>query len=374
LSEEAKLTMANHSLGILSAVIFLLLGGSPLPLLAQNDTVATIGKRPVLMSELDARTSARLQERQAAYDLQLHQLELNHKRARAAYRESELNALLDERVLEMEAAGRKTTSQALLDAIKVPPTTDTDARAFYDAEKGQLGQPYEALEAKIKDHLDTQAKDAARRKYLDSLRTKFQAVVTLEPEREVLDASGPERGPSVAPVTIVEFSDFECPFCARFEPVLKTVMAKYPGKVRLIYREFPLTQIHPDAEKAAEAAICAENQGRFWELHDLMFQDQGSLGVDALKDKAKRLNLDLPVFDQCLDSGQALEVLKSDEKTAEQLALTTTPTSFVNGRIFRGVMTEERLSAIIEDELRRGSRNAVGKQMAAPQGKAPPAG
>jgi protein-disulfide isomerase len=364
----------NHFLGVSPAVVFLFLSGSPLPLLAQNDTVATIGQRPVLTSELDARTSAKLEERQAAYDLELHQLELNHKRAVAAYREIELNALLDDRVLELEAAGRKTTSQALLDAIKVPTTTDSDARAFYDAQLGQLGQPYEKLEAKIKDHLDTQAKDAAKRKYLDSLRTKFQAVVILEPEREVVDGNGPERGPAAAPVTIVEFSDFQCPFCAHFEPVLKTVMAKYPGKVRLIYRNLPLTQIHPDAEKAAEAAICAGNQGRFWQFHDLMFQDQRLLSVDALKDKAKTLGLNVPDFDECLDSGKGLEELKSDERDAEQLALSTTPTSFVNGRIFRGVLTEERLSSIIEDELRRVSLSAVNKQITAPSGKPRPAG
>jgi protein-disulfide isomerase len=355
-------------------VLFLSLSGSPFRLLAQNDPVATIGPRAVLMSELDARTSAKLAERQAAYDLQLHQLELNHERARAAYRESELNALLDERVLELEAARLKTTSQALLEGLKVPMTTDSEARAFYDAQAGQLGQPYEKLEAKIKDHLDSQATDAARRKYLDSLRVKYQAVVTLEPEREAVDGTGPERGPAAAPVTIVEFSDFQCPFCARFEPVLKRVMAKYPGKVRLVYRHLPLTQVHPDAEKAAEAAICAGNQGRFWELHDLMFQDQGFLDVDALKSKAKTLDLDEPVFDECLDTGKAREALKHDEQTAEQLALSTTPTSFVNGRIFRGVMTEERLSSVIEDELRRSSHSGINQQTAATGAKAPPPG
>ena len=180
--------------GASSAVMFVLLSGSPFSLLAQNETVATLDKRPIPMSELDARTSAKLEERQAAYELELRQLELNHKRAVAAYRETELNALLDERVLELEAARRKTTSQALLDAIKPAPTTDTEARAFYDDQLGQLGQPYEKLEAKIKEHLDTQARDAAKRSYLDSLRAKFHAVVLLEPEREGLDGTGPERG------------------------------------------------------------------------------------------------------------------------------------------------------------------------------------
>jgi protein-disulfide isomerase len=344
--------------------MFLYLSSPPVPVLAQGDVVATIGQHTVSVSELDARTSAKLEERRASYELQLRQLELNHKRARATYRENELNALLDERVLQLEAARRKTTSQALLDAIRVPATTDSDARAFYDAQKSQLGQPYEQLQAKIKDYLDSQAKDAAKRKYLDLLRVKFQAFVTLEPEREAVDGSGPERGPAVAPITIVEFSDFQCPFCARFEPVLKAVMAKYPDKIRLVYRHLPLVQIHPYAEKAAEAAICAGDQGRFWEFHDLMFQDQSSLGVDALKGKAKTLALNVTAFNQCLDSGNAVEVLKRDQQTAEQLALSTTPTSFVNGRIFQGVMTEERLSSVIEEELRRDSSGTVDNQTA----------
>ena len=228
------MTNCRHWLGVSSAGMFVLLSGAPFALPAQNETVATIGQRPILMSELDARTTAKVQERQAAYDLELRQIALNHKRALAAYRESELNDLVDERVLELEAARRKTTSQALLEAIKPAPTSDPEARAFYDAQLGQLGQPYEKLEAKIKEHLDTQARDAAKRKYLDSLRTRFKAVVMLEPEREILDASGPERGPAAAPVTIVEFSDFQCPFCARYEHVLKAVMAKYPDKVRLV--------------------------------------------------------------------------------------------------------------------------------------------
>ena len=352
-----------------SVGMFFFLSALPFPLLAQSDTVATVGQRPISMSELDARTAAKLAERQAAYDLELRQLELNHKRFVAAYRESELNALLDERVLELEAARRRTTSQALLDAIKPAPTTDTEARAFYDAQLGQLGQPYEKLEAKIKDHLDTQARDAAKRSYLDSLRTKFQAVVLLEPEREGLDGTGPERGAAGAPVTIVEFSDYQCPFCARFEHVLKAVMAKYPGKVRLIYRNLPLPQVHPDAENAAEAAICAGDQGRYWEFHDLLFQDQRLLNVDALKDKAKTLGLDVPAFEECLDSGKAREALKLDEQTAEQLALSTTPTSFVNGRIYRGVLSEERLSSIIEEELRRNSVSALEKQTSPPHVK-----
>ncbi len=355
----------NYFLGASSAVMFVMLSGSPFALSAEGETVAMVGQRPIPMSELDARTAAKIEERQAAYDLELRQLELNHKRALAAYRESELSALLDERVLGLEAARRKTTSQALLDAIKPAPTTDLEARAFYDDQLGQLGQSYEKLEAKIKEHLDTQARDAAKRSYLDSLRTKFQAVVTLEPEREVLDGNGPERGAAAAPVTIVEFSDYQCPFCARFEHVLKAVMAKYPEKVRLVYRNLPLPQLHPDAENAAEAAICAGNQGRFWEFHDLMFQDQRLLNIPALKDKAKTLGLNLPAFDECLDSGNAREALKLDERVAEQLALSTTPTSFVNGRIYRGVLTEERLSSIIEDELRRGSAGADSRRTAA---------
>jgi protein-disulfide isomerase len=331
---------------------------SPLALVAHDASVATIGKQAILMPELEARTSEKLNSQQAAYEAQVHQLELNQERARYSYRDHELNAMVDERVVDLEAKAKKTTTAALLEAIKPAPASESQVKAFYDAQNGAFGQSYESVASKIKDHLEQQANDSAKRHYLDLLRAKYDAVVLLEPLRETVVATGPERGPSNAPITIVEFSDFQCPYCGRFESVLKTVLAKYPAQIRLVYQNFPLSDVHPNAEKAAEAGVCAQQQGKFWELHDRMFQEQASLGPDALKDKASTLGLNAQTFNECLDSGRARDSVKSDVRAAGQLAVNSTPTSFVNGRLVVGAVTAENLTAIIEDELRRGALTA----------------
>jgi protein-disulfide isomerase len=166
---------------------------------------------------------------------------------------------------------------------------------------------------------------------------------------------GPERGPHDAVVTIVEFSDFECPFCGRFTPVLQRVLAAYPTQVRLIFRNFPLRSVHQNAEKAAEAAACAAVQGKFWEMHDVLFAEQNSLSLGALKEKAKRIGLDTQAFDDCLDSGEGTRAVDQDGEAGVELGLSSTPTSFINGRYVNAALSFEELSALIDDELQRAA-------------------
>lgn len=327
------------------------------PAFAEDLSVALIGDDAIRMTELESRTADRLRTQETAYQEQLHALEVNQKRERYSYMEHELSSMIDERVLELEAKSEGTTSAALISAIKVPTVSEEQAKAFYDAQGGpQLGKSYEELAPKIREYLERQANDGAKRRYLQSLRLKYKAVATLEPLREEVAASGPGRGPPQAPIVLVEYSDFQCPYCGRFEGVLKTTLARYPGMIRLVYENYPLTDIHPDAEKAAEAAECAEQQGKFWELHDRMFAEQASLGVDALKDKARSIGLDSRAFDQCLDSGSARDSVQRDVQAARRLAVVSTPTSFVNGRLVLGAVSAEDLAAVIDDELRRHGR------------------
>lgn len=321
---------------------------------AQVSTVATVGPEAITAQDLEARTAAKLNVQQNDYEIRLRQLNHGYDRSRQEYKERELGALVDERVLALEAKARKTTSKALLAAaVKAPPVTDTQMHDFYASQKTQINQPYDEVAAKIKEYLEKNAADAMRRKYLDSLRATYHVAISLEPLRDTVAAVGPVRGPANAAVTIIEFSDFQCPFCGRFEPVMKRVLTKYPTQVRLIYRHSPLSAVHPAAQKAAEAAVCAQNQGKFWELHDLMFAEQSSLGVDALKQKAKRLELDTAVFNDCLDSGKAVDTVAADTRAADQLGITGTPTSFINGRYKNGAVTETDIESIVDDELRR---------------------
>jgi protein-disulfide isomerase len=174
------------------------------------------------------------------------------------------------------------------------------------------------------------------------------------PQRTEIDTAGyPARGPATAPVTIVEFSDFECPFCGRLFPTLKAVENIYLDRVRIVYRQFPLRRIHPLAQKAAEASLCANEQGRFWEMHDSLFGDQEHLTVDALKARAVELKLDTAAFNACLDSGKKVAAIDKDIADGAKAGVTGTPTMFINGRMMVGAQPYAQIQAVIEEELQR---------------------
>ena len=170
---------------------------------------------------------------------------------------------------------------------------------------------------------------------------------------EVATAGYPARGPATAPVTIVEFSDFECPFCGRLFPTLKAVENLYLDRVRIVYRQFPLRRIHPLAQKAAEASLCAHEQGRFWQMHDSLFGDQEHLTVDALKARAVELKLDTTAFNACLDSGKQAAAIDKDLAEGAKAGVTGTPAMFINGRMIVGAQPFTAIQAVIDDELQR---------------------
>jgi protein-disulfide isomerase len=163
----------------------------------------------------------------------------------------------------------------------------------------------------------------------------------------------PARGPANAPVTIIEFSDFQCPFCSRAVPTLKQVEQRYGDKVRIVFRDLPLVSIHKDAAKAAEAATCAHEQGKFWELHDRMFENQAQLGVEDLKKHAAALGLAAEPFAKCLDSGKHTEEWQKDIRAAEQVGVSSTPAFLVNGRLLTGAQPLEAFVEVIDEELQR---------------------
>jgi protein-disulfide isomerase len=353
----------RHSFGRLIAGLFV---GSIFFLVAvvgfgaeiADSVVAHVGGLTIPYSELQASTEVKLTQMRRQYDSQLRQLTLSNARAQEDYQRTELNRIVDNRVLALEAAAKKTSQDTLLGAAKAPEISDADVHAFYDSQRVQIGQPFETVETQIRQFLQSQTAERSKRQYLDSLRAKYRASIQMEPRREQIPDVGPQRGPVDAKVTIVEFSDFQCPFCGRLAPVLKQVLAAYPTQVRLVYRNMPLSSLHPDAAKAAEAAVCAESQGKFWEMHDLLFAEQNSLSVDALKEKAKRIGLDTKQFDGCLDSGKSRDAVNADAEAGADLGLAATPSSFVNGRFVNGAATFERWSAIINDELGRGALKA----------------
>jgi protein-disulfide isomerase len=306
-----------------------------------KDVLAVVNGQPI--TEADVRTSAAEQFKglQREYEKNSHDL-----------LESSLQTVIQDRLVEAEAKARGVTKDQILAEIKPTPVTDADVDAFYEQNKAQIPRPKEQVAAQIKSYLEQQGQQKAHQAYFDNLQKKYKVDIKMEPVRVEVAATGPATGPATAPVTIVEFSDFQCPFCSRLTPTLDQVKKKYGDKVRIVFRQFPLP-MHQNAEKAAEAALCANDQGKFWQLHDAMFGNQAALAVDQLKAKAVELGLKADDFNKCLDSGAKAAVIEADKKAGSEAGVNGTPAMFINGRFLSGAVPFEQVSTVIDDELRR---------------------
>jgi protein-disulfide isomerase len=268
-----------------------------------------------------------------------------------------LDDAIDRVLLEKEAARRGTNVQALTLAEvdgKVPPVRAEEIKAVYHASKQRFADKSEAEAGKLIESYLRQARiNARRRQFLKDLRGKAEVQVYLDPPRVKVDAGdAPFRGPKTAPVTIVEFTEFQCPFCASAASTLRQIAVRYREKVRIVFRDFPLA-IHDDAPKAAEAAACANDQGKFWEMHDKLFANQSKLKVADLKRYAGEVGLDPDRFNQCLDSGKHANKWHQDVADGLGYGVTGTPTFFINGRILSGALPLDELASVIDDELQR---------------------
>jgi predicted DsbA family dithiol-disulfide isomerase len=287
-------------------------------------------------------------------ETQQHQLQFKYEKARYDLLKRQLDERLDDAAVADDAKARGVSKDAVLADLKIGVPTDEEVRAFYDRNRDRIREPYEQMDPKIREYLADQRKQSAAREFYDALRAKHGIKSFLGPFRIAVAATGPARGPAAAPITIVEFADFQCPYCKRAESSLHALLEQYPDKLRIVFRNLPLTQIHPQAEGAAEAAVCADRQGKFWEMHDAMYADQGSLAPDALKDTAKRLGLNAGQFSACLSGGTPVATLGSDAKAAQDLGLSGTPYFFINGRPLDGNVPLEKFQSIIAEELRAG--------------------
>jgi protein-disulfide isomerase len=162
----------------------------------------------------------------------------------------------------------------------------------------------------------------------------------------------PMRGPAAAPVTVVLFCDFQCPQCAQAQPVLNRLISTYPRDMRLIYRHFPVERIHADAGRAAEASMCAQEQGRFWDMYASMLANQTELDLSGLIRQAGDLGLDSRTFARCLESGRHRVDWRRDQTDGRALGVSGTPSFFVNGAFIEGA-DQDQLDAAIRAVLGR---------------------
>jgi protein-disulfide isomerase len=317
---------------------------------APSDVAARVGERAITVRELDERwrTTDPAQHAEAAQTL--------YDGRRAA-----LDAIIADALLAEASKGKGLSPDAFAEAEiakRVKPVTDADVVNFYQANQSQMqGRSLEAMTPAINRYLTDQQRTIAREALIAELRKGGPAVrVSLEAPRSQISvaATDPSLGSASAPVTIVEFSDFQCPFCQRVAPTLKQLREVYGDKMRVVWKDFPLTQIHPQAFKAGEAAHCAGDQGKYWEYHDRLFANQQALQIPDLKKHAADLGLDANAFSTCLDGSKYGERVRDGVSQGSKLGVNSTPTFYINGRRLSGAQPYETFTAVIDEELARG--------------------
>jgi protein-disulfide isomerase len=265
--------------------------------------------------------------------------------------------LISEYLVELAAKGSGRSPEQLMQQevdAKVGEVTSKEVEDFYTANQARIRKPLDEVRGQIQQYLQQTKLNDTRRAYLKSLREKAQVQVFLKPPVADVTAEGaPFKGPQEAPITIVEFSDFQCGYCKRVLPVLSQVMEHYPEKVKLAFRDFPINSIHPHAEKASEAAHCASDQGKFWEYHDLLFEKQDAIPKANFTEYAQTLGLDLPSFQRCLETRKYKEKVARNYADGAKAGVSGTPAFFVNGRLLSGAQPLEAFKAMIDEELDR---------------------
>lgn len=275
-----------------------------------------------------------------------------HEARRAA-----LDAILAEHLLELEAKRVGESPQALLERefrSRATPIPDEQVRAWYEANQSRVkGTSFDAAAADIRRLLERQQRERLREDLLQRLRSATPVTVTLEPPRERLSvaADEPASGPAGAPVEIVMYSDFQCPFCAKVTGTIERLKQTYAGKIRVVFRDFPLTSIHPQAVQAAVAAQCAHEQGRFWEYHDRLFAHQRDLTPARLDEYAGSVGLDQERFAACRANDRTLTIVRENLASGERLGIAGTPAFFINGRFLNGAQPDEVFRRVIDEEL-----------------------
>jgi protein-disulfide isomerase len=308
------------------------------PALAEEGgPVATVGGTPITRAALEKHVKAKL-------------IELENERYEAE--KEGLDEMIAEELFGQEAKARKVTPDQLTETeitAKVGAPTDQEIQQVYDANKAQLGgQTLDQVKPRIVEYLKEQRAEQRKSQFVDELKAKYKTTVALRaPVIEVATAGRPEKGPAGAPVTMIAFSDYECPFCRRAEDTVEQVLKTYDGKIRYVFRDYPLP-FHKNAKPAAIAAGCAREQGKFWEYNQKLFKTE--LSADNLKKIAADVGMDGAKFDAC--------VAKNDSKSIDQdiadgssVGVNGTPAFFINGRMISGAQPFEAFKEIIDDEI-----------------------
>ncbi|HET8647992.1 MAG TPA: thioredoxin domain-containing protein, partial [Vicinamibacteria bacterium] len=269
-----------------------------------------------------------------------------------------LEDMVSERLVAREATRRGVSPQELARLEvegKTRPVAASDVKELFDRSGlAAQGATLEQYRARIEQSLRDQRTAERKAAFAEELKKKAGVKITLEEPRArlALPADAPALGPADAPVTMVEFLDYQCPFCHRVQGVVDQVLQRYPGKVRFVHRDFPLDEMHPQAMSAARAARCAGDQGKFWQYHRRLLAEPGH-DDPSLRRKAAAEGLDAARFGTCLASNRHDSSIRQAFDQGRELGVTGTPTFFINGRRLVGVRSPEEFGRVIDEELAR---------------------
>ena len=321
--------------------------------LSPNDVVATVGSAPITLGEVDEKALQQPVNNFGSVKLAV----ALYQARRAALDELVANKLMDE-----AAKAQGVDRPALVEkeiTSKIRPVTEDDIGFWYQTNQARVqGASLEQVRQPIRQFLTQERMQGIREQYIGTLKSKTMVRVMLDPPRQTVPTEGsPAKGPATAPIEIVEFSDFQCPYRLRVTPTVNQVLKAYGDQIRFVYRHYPLPN-HPNARPAAEAAVCAADQGKFWPYHDRLFEDPSKLGQSELKRDAADLGLDTAKFDACLDSHKFKTTVDADLQAGLEAGVDGTPAFFINGRMISGAQPFDVFKRIIDEELemKRSSR------------------
>jgi protein-disulfide isomerase len=349
-----------HFTNALFAAAALAAAGCGQPKSDAGQAVARIGDQTITWSDLNKGYQDVNKDATSDLDTQLAQLQMQHEAQLYQAKRQALDALIMKRVLDAKAkqAGVGSAEELMQKQqtdimAKIPDPPDSDLQAVYDQAKaaGQQLPPFDQVKPDIVRFVKSQKARTELVSYFESVKREQKVKVLMLPPRYEVEAKGPTKGSKSAPITIVEYSDFQCPFCIDAEKTVSELLKAYPDKIRLVYRDFPLP-MHPLAPKAAEASHCADAQGKYWELHDKMFAAGGKLEVPDLKKYAREVQgLDGDKFDKCLDSGDMKKLVDENHVAGEKMGISGTPAFFINGRFLSGALPIDEFKTLIEADL-----------------------
>lgn len=318
-----------------------------------DPAVAKFGDEVITASELEALAGSSLVSlRQQIYDTQVSKLEAE------IYKRLVLQAATAEGLTEGEYLRKR------IDEMVSEPD-EGEIVKLMSQYRSQLAEDDLQARAQIVQALTQREKQQRSQDLRQVLFAEAGVEILLQPPRvEFTIADGtPFRGPADAPVVLIEYTDFQCPFCTRVQPTLNELMKRYDGQIRHVFKNLPLP-MHAEAQLAGAASLCARDQGKFWEYHDWLFANQRTLSRDSMVAQAAEFGMDAEVFTSCIDRGTYLGVVRADMAEANGFGITGTPGFLINGRVLTGALPIEEFEAIIDSELQRRGIKVPPKQAA----------